>query len=49
MTMPEFTMDDADDYSAIEDGDDRLYLIGISSTMMEEWESDMDDLAYQGL
>jgi hypothetical protein len=28
--------------------DDRLYLAGVSS-MMEEWESTVDDLAYQGL
>jgi hypothetical protein len=28
--------------------DDREYLVGISA-MMEEWESTVDDLAYQGL
>jgi hypothetical protein len=31
-----------------EELDDRLYLVGIS-TMMEEWESAVDDLADQGL
>jgi hypothetical protein len=48
MTMPEFTADDADDDSAIEDEDDRVYLEAIE-LLMEEWESEADDLAYQGL